>query len=221
VWRAICRYLQRWIPTEGAVLDLGAGYCDFINHITAATRYALDSNPASRQHAARGVLFLEADVSRDIPLGPGTLDVVFASNLVEHLSDSALGVLLAEARRVLKPGGRLILVQPNYYYSYRTYWDDFTHLRAWSHESLKDRLAADGWAVERVEKRFLPFSFRSRLPTSYLLTRLYLALPWRPRAGQMLVVARNGVPHVERPHRQPGHPDLQREGLDPDRHPGL
>ena len=39
------------------------------------------------------------------------------------------------------------------------------------------------------EKKFLPFSFKSFLPKSYWITRLYLASFWRPLAAQMLVVA--------------------------------
>ena len=38
--------------------------------------------------------------------------------------------------------------------------------------------------------RFLPFSLKSRLPKSPYLVRLYLRLPLRPLAKQMLVVAR-------------------------------
>src|SRR5207244_1386412 len=30
-WRPICGYLQRYVPSDGSTLDLGAGYCHFIN----------------------------------------------------------------------------------------------------------------------------------------------------------------------------------------------
>ena len=32
-WRPICRFLQRYVSVEGATLDLGAGFCHFINQI--------------------------------------------------------------------------------------------------------------------------------------------------------------------------------------------
>jgi hypothetical protein len=41
----------------------------------------------------------------------------------------------------------------------------------------------------RAEPRFLPFSMKSRLPKVGWLVSLYLALPWRPLAGQFLLVA--------------------------------
>jgi SAM-dependent methyltransferase len=193
VWKAVCEHLQRHVSETARVLDLGAGYCDFVNQIRAGRKWALDRDPQFRRHCAAGVEFLAADVTT-IPLPDRSLDVVFASNVLEHLDSAALERLLAELARVITPGGRLLLLQPNWCYCYRRYWDDYTHVKAWSHESLPDLLTAHGWAVERVDPRFLPFSFRSRLPASYLLTRLYLALPWRPFAAQMLVVARREEP---------------------------
>jgi SAM-dependent methyltransferase len=191
VWKAICEYLQRYVPPTGTLLDLGAGYCDFANQILAARRWALDSDPGHRADCAEGVEFLAAEVTT-IPLPDGSIDVAFASNLLEHLAPPDLERMLREVARVVVPGGRLILLQPNWYYCYRRYWDDYTHVKAWSHESLPDWLTSRGWSVERVDSRFLPFSFRNRLPASYRLTRWYLALPWRPFAAQMLVVARRG-----------------------------
>jgi SAM-dependent methyltransferase len=43
----------------------------------------------------------------------GSFDVVFASNLLEHPYREASNRLLTDAKRVLRPGGRLILVQSN------------------------------------------------------------------------------------------------------------
>jgi DNA polymerase (family 10) len=41
VWRAICAYLRPFVPLHACVLDLGAGYCSFINHVPAAEKHAL------------------------------------------------------------------------------------------------------------------------------------------------------------------------------------
>lgn len=188
VWKAICEYLQRYVPPASAILELGSGYCDFINQISAATKYALDINPNGAECCAPGVTFFHADAG-SIPLPDQSVDVVFASNFLEHFTDEQFKVVIAEMNRVLRTGGTAIFVQPNYYYCHRCYWDDFMHVKPYSHVSLPDLLMCYDYAITRVEKRFLPFSFKSRLPRSYLLTKLYLALPWRPLAAQMLVVA--------------------------------
>lgn len=195
VWKAITEHLQRYIAPGAAVCDLGAGYADFINQVRAARKFAIDRHPGVARFCAPEVTFLCGE-SKHLELPDGAVDVLFASNLLEHLDEPALYATMAEMNRVLRPGGRLILVQPNYYYCYRRYWDDFTHVKAWSHESLPDFLRVSGYTVERVEPRFLPLTLKGALPKSYWLTKLYLALPWRPLAAQMLVVGRRAAPRA-------------------------
>ncbi|MCI0447017.1 class I SAM-dependent methyltransferase [bacterium] len=188
VWKAICEYLQSEINENSAVLDLGCGYCDFINQISASKKYAVDSNPESKQYCAKDVEFLQANVT-SLGLETNSIDVVFASNLLEHFNNDELQQVFSEINRVLKKHGKLILIQPNYYYAYREYWDDYTHVKAFTHTSLVDFLTSKNYAVTKVVKRFLPFSFHSILPKTYVLTKIYLALPYHFGAKQMLVIA--------------------------------
>ena len=50
--------------------------------------------------------------SQDMPFPDSDFDVVVVCELIEHLTDEVLGATLAEAARVLKPGGRLIGTTP-------------------------------------------------------------------------------------------------------------
>ena len=54
-WQVICRHLARWIPPDARVLDLGAGYCSFVNAVDAAEKHALDAHPGFVEFAAPGV----------------------------------------------------------------------------------------------------------------------------------------------------------------------
>jgi hypothetical protein len=189
VWKAICEYLQVFIPPDGVVLDIGAGYCDFINQIKAAQKYALDANPNVANFCAPGIRFFSGEVGSPLGIPPHSVDVVLASNLLEHLSEQQCSDLFDRLDEVLKERGKLILIQPNYYYCYRQYWDDFTHVRPFSHVSLSDFLRSKGYKIVRVEKKFMPFSFKSLLPKSYWVTKVYLSSFWRPLAKQMLIVA--------------------------------
>lgn len=189
VWKAICEYLQRFIDKNATVLELGAGYCDFINQIEAKKKFAIDLNPDVSNYCNKDVVFIHAAADQPINMEKESADVVFASNFFEHLTDMESGKLLKEIMKLLKPNGKLILIQPNYYYAYREYWDDYTHVKAFSHSSLQDYLHSQGFKILHAEKKFIPFSFKSRLPKSYLLTKLYLASPYRFFAKQMLIVA--------------------------------
>ena len=189
VWRAISEYLQAFIAPSSAVMDVGAGYCDFINQIQAREKYAIDVNPDVSRWCRPGVTFIHAQQIEAIDLPPQSIDAVMVSNLLEHLSPEQCSALLDRFDELLTADGKIIAIQPNYFYCYKRYWDDFTHVRAFSHVGLRDLLLSRGYKILTVEKRFLPFSFKSYLPKSYWITKLYLASFWRPFAGQMLVIA--------------------------------
>jgi SAM-dependent methyltransferase len=190
VWKAIAEYLNKFIPQESAVLDLGCGYGDFVNNISAKSKYAIDLNPDNKQHMNADVNFFGGSVLEPFPIADNSVDVVFASNLLEHFDDAELAIILNSVKRCLKPGGRFIIMQPNYFYCYREYWDDYTHKKAFSHTAIVDFFQSSGLKVIKAIPRFMPFSLKSRLPKSYWLTKMYLNSPIRPFAKQMLVVAK-------------------------------
>jgi SAM-dependent methyltransferase len=188
VWKALAGYLQRYIPPNAVVLDLGAGYCGFINNIKALRKYALDLSPEVCVHAGPEVTAYVGDVADLSMLGNASLDAVFASNLIEHLDDDPLALTLSEVARVLRPGGRFIVMQPNFAYAYRNYFDDFTHRRIYTHISLRDVLMTQGFRIVALHKKFTPYSMRSSIPAHPWLVSLYLRSPFKPMAGQMLIV---------------------------------
>lgn len=190
VWQHLTDFLSRWIPADSAVLELGAGYCDFANNVKAATRTAMDLDESVVQHAGAGVDAVVGDCTDLSRFADESYDVVFASNLLEHLDRSQGGRLVIEARRVLRPGGRLILLQPNFRLRPKEYFDDYTHVTVYSDRSLPDMLAAHGMPILTILPRFLPQSMKSRFSALTFLVPLYLKSPVKPLAGQMLAVAR-------------------------------
>jgi ubiquinone/menaquinone biosynthesis C-methylase UbiE len=189
VWRHVARYLQRWVDREGALLDVAAGYADFTASIDAARKVAIDIDPDLPARAGDGIECHVGDAVDLSRFGDGEFATAFASNFLEHLTHEQLDRFLPDVRRVLRPGGRLVIVQPNFRLSARTYFDDYTHRTVFTDRSLPDRLVAAGFTIDRVEPRFLPMTMRSRLASGHRLVPLYLRLPYRPLAGQMLVVA--------------------------------
>lgn len=191
LWRTLYRYyFSRLISTEYCVLELGAGYGHFINQVIARRRIALDQWPGFVDYLEPGIESAVGSVADLSFLAPATVNFAFASNLFEHVSQEDFAAVLCQLKRVLAPGGTLNIVQPNYYFAYREYFDDYTHRTVYSHTSICDFLEANGYEVVECHPRFLPLTLKSRLPVSPLLIRLYLALPWKPVGKQMFIRAK-------------------------------
>ena len=150
---------------------------------------ALDADTTVERAAGPGVTAVVGDCTDLSQFPDGRFDVVFASNLVEHLDRDAVDRLVDESHRVLAPGGRLILLQPNFRLAPGRYFDDYTHVSIWTDQSLGDFLRSRGWALEAVFPRFLPLTLKSRGAGLTFLVPWYLRSPVKPLAGQMLVVA--------------------------------
>lgn len=190
IWRCICGYLQRYIPPDSRVLDIGAGYCSFINNIKAKEKIALDISDIPRKHAAKEVLFCQDSACCIKEISASSVDVVFASNLLEHLSGEDVELVLSQVGRVLKKNGIFIIIQPNFRYSYKVYFEDYTHKQVFTDKSLSDLLEKNGFGIIRVIPQFMPFSMKSKMPKLGFLVWLYLRLPFKPFGGQMCIVAK-------------------------------
>lgn len=106
------------------LLDIGAGYGAFV---LSCRRHGLDATgfelagfevDISRQRLVRGeptadpaAVFRKGDAGR-LPFADNAFEIVTLLNVLEHVPD--FRQVLAEATRVLRPGGRLIVVCPNY-----------------------------------------------------------------------------------------------------------
>jgi len=191
LWQCLWRYrFSAMVAPDDCVLDLGAGYGDFINAAVARRRIAVDVWDGFPAHLAPGIEHRVGSVTDLDFIADGAVDFAFASNVFEHLTRDEFAMTLAALRRKLSARGTLTIVQPNYRYAFREYFDDFDHKAIYSHVSLPDYLVANGYEVLLVEPRFMPLTVKSRLPVWPFLIRAWLASPVRPGGKQMLVRAR-------------------------------
>jgi SAM-dependent methyltransferase len=191
LWKSLCRFFfSDIVPADGCVLDLGCGYGDFINNISARRRIAVDSWPEFPDYLQPGIEAITRTVTELECLEDYSVDFAFASNLFEHLTTEQFSRTLALLSVKLSERGTLNILQPNYRYAYREYFDDYTHISVFSHVSLSDFLKANGYEVFDVRPRFMPFSIKSRFPVSPFLIAAYLRSPIKPLGKQMLVRAR-------------------------------
>ena len=201
VWREIARFLQgRYIPESSRVLDIATDLGYFIRNIRAEERWASDLRDTSASMPS-DVRFLQADGLTLADVAPTDyFDVVFMSNYLEHLaSPESVIEQLRVARRLLRPGGRVIILQPNIKLVGNAYWDFIDHRVALTDESLLEAAAFAGFADDVLITRFLPYSTKGRLPAHPILVRGYLAVPlaWRFLGKQTLYIGSRPVTTTE------------------------
>jgi dolichol-phosphate mannosyltransferase len=201
IWAVIVHdFFQTWINRSDTVLDLGCGYGEFLNHVNAARRIGVDLNPESADMLDPGIEFHEGRADNLAFLEDNSVDVVFTSNLLEHLESKAeIERTIAEAWRVLKPGGHFIAMGPNVRFLPGDYWDFWDHMVPISDRSLIEVLKMQRFEVMETHDRFLPYTTRSPLPQAPVLVRLYLRsrMAWPILGKQFVVRARKPRPQLD------------------------
>ena len=193
MWQVLCRkFFQRYVDRNATVLEVGAGHCEFINNIEAAKKIAVDLSNDTPHYANADVTVIQSASTDLSAIAAHSADVAFASNFFEHISKPDILTTMRELRRVLRPDGKLLILQPNIRYCARDYWMFFDHITPLDDSSMVEALELCGFEAVEVIRRFLPFTTKSALPKSLALLRVYLAVPllWRFFGAQSFVVAR-------------------------------
>jgi SAM-dependent methyltransferase len=112
VWQALWQYYFRHlVPADGCVLDLGCGYGNFINHVVARRRIAIDLWSEFPKFIAPGVETVVGGVTDLDFVQDGAVDFAFASNLFEHIPQTEFSRTLDALRRKLSSRGTLTILQ--------------------------------------------------------------------------------------------------------------
>ncbi len=194
IWKVLCpEFFQQFVPLESDVLDLGAGYCDFINNIRCKNKFAIDLNKDTPHFADSDVRVYHSGSTEISVLLDESLDIVFCSNFLEHLKNKEeVFQTFGEVYRLLRPGGKFLILQPNIRYCKFDYWDFFDHHVPLTEKSLIEGLEAKSFSIEKVISKFLPFTTKSKIPQHPLLVKLYLQFPivWQIMGKQSFLVAK-------------------------------
>ncbi len=105
-------------PFDGArILDIGCGNGDLARFLPEVDYVGVDHNAAyveraDNDFARANVSFIDGDLE-DLPdMNIGDFDLAVAVGVVHHLSDELAQQVIATTRRLLKPGGRFITIDP-------------------------------------------------------------------------------------------------------------
>ena len=96
----------------------------------------------------RGLENVKLGAAEELPYDDGTFDLVTALDVVEHLDDDLAG--LREMRRVLRPGGRVLLFVPTFMFLWGLQDDVSNHRRRYRMPELRRVLEQAGFEIERT-----------------------------------------------------------------------
>ncbi len=193
-WQVLCEsWFPKYVAANATVLELGTGRGEFINNVRAGRKLAVDLNEDAATYLNADVEFHQASVTDMSEISDASVDVVFSSNLMEHLGNAeTLLTTLAEARRVLRPSGLLISLVPNAKYVGMDFYDFLDHTLPLTEVSFGEALALADFEQLEMIPRFLPYSAQnlSRAPSASAI-RAYLRVrpAWRILGKQFFSVA--------------------------------
>jgi len=163
--RPTSSWWEEW--EDKTLLDVGSGKG---NHLVGFARIGfnvkgLDIKPECLAVLKNEAVYSEIDILKcnlevdAFPVPSDSVDVVFSKSVIEHVQN--VDHLLDEIFRVLKPKGIAILMTPDWHSQHEIFWDDYTHVKAWTRKGLQNAMRMKGFKnVECTLFRQLPILWR-------------------------------------------------------------
>jgi SAM-dependent methyltransferase len=174
----LCNFIAKsYFKKEyNTLLDVGCGRGD---HLTEFQRMGFQCKGIDKteeaKELAKNIEIGNVDVEKEpLPFKDNSFDVVFNKSLLEHLNypDN----FMRETYRVLKPGGRLIILTPDWESNYKMFYGDYTHKTPFTIDSLGDINSIFGFNIIEVKKfRQLPVLWK--YPALIFFSKVLYYLP--------------------------------------------
>jgi hypothetical protein len=190
VWKVLAPFIVSKSNGFERTLDPACGLGEFINSCGAEERWACDLGIDSSDLNENITFFNKSFFDAELP--SNYFDLIFLSNVLEHMnSQQEVNEFLKLAFEKLKENGTVIIMGPNFRYCFKEYFDFADHIVPLTHIAIQEHLIAAKFHIKSVFPKFIPYSFKSKLPANPVITRVYLRLPilWKFFGKQFLVIA--------------------------------
>jgi SAM-dependent methyltransferase len=136
----LAKYIvDRFNLQNSKILDVGCGRCEVLSAFSklGLDISGVDSSERIRDYAPKTISKLAIlDFSEEnLPFEDNEFDVVFSKSVIEHIHNPTH--LMKEILRILKPGGVIIGLVPEWESQMKTFYDDPTHIHPYQPEGMK------------------------------------------------------------------------------------
>lgn len=181
--KLLCQYLfSEYKMSKGQImLEPGCGRCDHLHHFKEIGLNVLGMDLSDEAlRFSNGIDIKICDLEKEImPYENNSIDIIYSKSFIEHLANP--DNFLKESFRVLKPGGILLTLVPDWESNYRTYYDDYTHKTPFTTISLRDSYKIHGFKdIEAIKFRQLPIVWRFPL-INYFCSAISPFIPVRTK----------------------------------------
>jgi len=197
----------------GLLLDLGCGDGAFGEELERQGWRVVGVDVAPRHlttSAGRLTGAIAGDVAASLPVRSGSVDAVFAGEVVEHVVDT--DGFMSEVARVLRPGGSVVITTPNLaslenrvriLLGRYPVWVDYRlggegHVRAYTPRVLRRQLAEHGLRVETHTGNWVPL-IPQRWADDLRLPWLAKTGKWAPGLAMDIIMSARRAPMSHRP----------------------
>ncbi len=160
--KKLCSYLfQRFIEPCGwqtwpLLLDVGCGPGLMMSEFE---KHGVRCFGVDKRIAISSEVFRACDLEREEIGPPDFYDVVYSKSVIEHVQNT--DNVVSETYRVLKPGGLFIFLTPDWGSQHKHFFDDYTHVRAFTRKGLQNCMMINGFQDVTCEYFYqLPFVWR-------------------------------------------------------------
>ncbi len=148
------------------ILDMGSGFCNYFpeNVIESKNEYfACDlSGDLKEVLEKRGIKFIQGDMVKDkLTLKENSFDIIICSHVIEHIEEPSN--ILFEINKLLKISGILFLKTPDIKVVKWNFFNDFTHKKPYTRNSIKEQIESDSMRVVKCSSSTLYKEFAFNL----------------------------------------------------------